>query len=291
MGNEELVIRIKNREDTAENMNQLWQQNKAFIHLLALKYAAYEEIEDLEQEGFIGLCNAVDGYRADAGIPFLNYAAFWIRQAMVRYIENCGSCVRIPSHMNSKIKEYKRIQALYRQYYGRIPDDREMQNLLNISCEQLKSIQHGLNMKYVDSLNREINSKDEGEICCLGDNLANNENIEIQVLNRIEAEELKSAVWSLVDGLPDMQAAVIRMRYMEGKSLKESGQKIGLKAEKARRLEQKALRELRMPGRREVLIEFLPEEIGSMAYYGSGVGTFNRTWTSSTERAALWLEV
>lgn len=51
MSNEELVARIQSGIDEAENMLHLWQQNKGLIHSVARKYAAYEDIEDLEQQG------------------------------------------------------------------------------------------------------------------------------------------------------------------------------------------------------------------------------------------------
>ena len=82
--------------DVSENMLQLWQQNKGFIARLAMKYTDCEDIEDLKQQGYIGLCNAVDGYRETEGTPFINYAAFWIKCSMRRYIAECGCIVRVP---------------------------------------------------------------------------------------------------------------------------------------------------------------------------------------------------
>ena len=58
MDNEQLVARIQSGQDEAENMLQLWQQNRGFITMMARKYASLAEMEDLEQEGYIGLCEA-----------------------------------------------------------------------------------------------------------------------------------------------------------------------------------------------------------------------------------------
>lgn len=96
MSNEQLVLRIKAGENVADNMLQLWQQNKKFISSIAKKYAAYEEIEDLIQQGYFGMSNAVNGYDPESGVSFLYYASFWIRQALHRYVEECGKVVRIP---------------------------------------------------------------------------------------------------------------------------------------------------------------------------------------------------
>ena len=73
MSNEQLVLRIKAGENVADNMLQLWQQNKKFVASIAKKYAAYEEIEDLIQQGYFGMCNAVNGYDPESGgfVPVL----------------------------------------------------------------------------------------------------------------------------------------------------------------------------------------------------------------------------
>lgn len=55
MSNKQLVLRIKAGENVADNMLQLWQQNQGFIRSIAKKYAAYEEIEDLIQQGYFGM--------------------------------------------------------------------------------------------------------------------------------------------------------------------------------------------------------------------------------------------
>ena len=56
------------------------------------------KMEDLLQEGYIGLSEAVSRYDADKNSSFIHYAAFWIRQSMSRYADNCSSVVRIPVH-------------------------------------------------------------------------------------------------------------------------------------------------------------------------------------------------
>lgn len=60
MTNEILVELIQAGENTADNMQKLWEQNRGMIWKLAQQYRNKAEIEDLMQEGFIGLCNAVD---------------------------------------------------------------------------------------------------------------------------------------------------------------------------------------------------------------------------------------
>lgn len=74
--NEALVLKIKSGINVADNMLRLWQQNRGFIKKMANRYKGYEDVEDLEQQGYIGLDNAVGGYRPDENVSFITYAAF-----------------------------------------------------------------------------------------------------------------------------------------------------------------------------------------------------------------------
>lgn len=75
MDNGQIVNRIQAGENEQENMTLLWQQNQNFITMIARKYSSCAEMEDLEQEGYIGLYEAVRHYDASSGVPFINYAA------------------------------------------------------------------------------------------------------------------------------------------------------------------------------------------------------------------------
>lgn len=138
--NEQLVALIQAHVDEAENMLALWQQNKKFIYKMAMKYQSYAEIDDLNQEGYIGLCEAVRHYDQAYCASFIHYAAFWIQQVMCRYIANCCSCVRVPEGVRNEVQQYKKILAEYRKYYGKEPTNREMRAFLGISDKELQSI-------------------------------------------------------------------------------------------------------------------------------------------------------
>ena len=129
----------------------------------------------------------------------------------------------------------------------------------------------------------------ESEDASLYDILPGQEDVEEAVTDRIQEEQLRETLWGMVDELPGQQSTVIRMRYQEGATLKETGEAAGLSVEQTRQLQNKALRSLREPRRAKKLAPFLDEEIRSMAFVGNGTERFNRTWTSSTERAAIAL--
>ena len=117
MDNGQIVSRIQAGENEQENMTLLWQQNRNFITMIARKYSSCAEMEDLEQEGYIGLYEAVRHYDASSEVPFINYAAFWIRQVMRRYIDNCGRVVRIPTHAVDKMQHYKKTKSVVVKHF------------------------------------------------------------------------------------------------------------------------------------------------------------------------------
>ena len=65
MENEELVEQIQAGINPTENMEQLYLQNRSFIYQQAKKYAAYADMDDLMQEAYLGLYEAVKHYTPD----------------------------------------------------------------------------------------------------------------------------------------------------------------------------------------------------------------------------------
>ena len=111
--NEQLVISIKAGEDVAGNMGQLHSQVRRFIHAVAWKYRDSGELEDLEQEGYLALYPAIDGYNPGQGVKFLTYAEYHIRQRMRRYLQMNGSCLRLPVHCLERVQKYKRFHSSF----------------------------------------------------------------------------------------------------------------------------------------------------------------------------------
>ena len=283
MTNEQLVIHIKAGEDVSGNMAQLWEQTRRFIHTIAARYQGQAEIEDLEQEGYLALCDAVDGYNPAAGFLFLTYARHRIRQRMVRYIQNNGS-IRVPVHEWERVQKYKKLESAFLVQIGRKPSEDEMAYYMNITLKQVRSLKEVLRMGQMESLDKCF--LDDGE-STVGDMIPGQE--DVAVLDVMDAGELQAVLWSEVDTLPDEQPEVIRARFQRGETLRATGERIGVTIERVRQIESKALRELRKPSHSRKLQPFLPEAIGSRAYSGNGVEAFNRTWTSSTERIAMML--
>ena len=292
MTNEQLVARIRAGENVGENMAQLYEQVKRFIHAVAWRYRDSGMVEDLEQEGFLALYDAVDGYDEAQGVRFLTYAEYWIRQRISRYLQANGSSLRLPVHCREKLLRYKRLCSSFQLEHGREPSEREIARMMGLTLEQVREIRGNACMARVGSLDAPMKGLDGGEDTTVGDLVAAPADPTGEAVDRVQSAQLCAILWECVDSLPGQQPAVIRQRYQSGMSLREIGEAQGTTAEAVRQIHAKALRELRASRFSKRLRPFLPEaeQIYSLGLRGNGVGKFNRTWTSSTETAALWLE-
>lgn len=290
MTNEQLVARIKEGEDVAVNMERLYEQSKGFIHAVAWRYRCSNEMEDLEQEGYLALYPAIDGYDEEKGAQFLTYAEYHIRKRMQHYLQTKGSCIRLPGHRTDQVREYERFCKTFRQEHGKDPSDQEAMDHMGLAPGQMKAVKEAASIARLVSLDRPVKGMD-GNGVTVGDMVASKEDLEEEALERLHQEHLKAVLWDCVDHLPGRQPSVIRKRYQDGMPLDAIGQSMGIQREEVRLLQDKALRELRKPRNGDRLRPFLvrDREIYRMALSGNGAGRFNRTRTSSTERVALWL--
>lgn len=270
---------IQGGADTADSMLALYLQNQGMICQIAKRYTGIAEFEDLAQEGYIGLCQAVDGYDPSQGIPFVSYAWKTIQRHLVRYIRGEKN---LPEYLQILIGQYKGLTNAFLVRYGRKPTRTEYSYYLNIAREQLRAIEKGMQAEQQASLDA-LNGEDDAT---LADTVAGPDDVEGSVLDRVQQEQMAAIVWEVVDSLPEGQPAVIRKRYQENLTLQQTAEALGLSClNEARRLEQKAIRRLRNRSRYRQLYSF--EEILSEGMKGTGLETFKRTWTSATERAAI----
>ena len=291
MTNEQLAVRIRAGENVGDNMAILYDQVKDFIHAMAYKYHGQGELEDLEQEGFLALYDAIDHYEADQGVKFLTYASHWIRQRMQKYIQNTGSPLRLSAGRQKAIRKYRKFCTEFQTEQGRKPTEAELCRSLWLTLEQLREIQYDACMTAVKSLDAPIKGAEGEEDTTLGELAAFAADPCEELLDRLEQEELCSVLWQCVDSLPGKQPDVIRSRYKDNMTMKQCGQFCGISEAEARKQQLKALRSLRSGENAKKLRPFLPEDawIYSGALIGNGVERFNHTWTSSTERVALEL--
>ncbi|HJD45326.1 MAG TPA: sigma-70 family RNA polymerase sigma factor [Candidatus Mediterraneibacter norfolkensis] len=286
--NECIVAAVQAGDNEAENMLQLWQQNKGFIAMIARRYSAGAEMEDLEQEGYIALCEAVQHYDPDRGMSFISYAAFWIKRRM-RICADNSRTVRLSFNAGDEVRQYQKIMREYRQEYGCDPSDWELCGFLYVSREKLDRIRKAAQMGIIRSLDEPVQGMD-GDIS-LGDTVATGEDAVEVAIREIDKEQMKRELWLAVDQLPGDLPAAVRLRYENGLTLEKTGQALVVNRERARQLESKAMRILRQPHRCRTFRAYFEEYLSAAPIHHVGVSRFQTTWTSEVEQEALrWAE-
>ena len=259
MTNEQLVDQIKAGKDVSKNMTQLYNQNKKFIRLIARRYNGVGELEDMEQEGFLALYDAIDHYEADQGVKFLSYAEYWIRQRMQRYLQVNGSCLRLPVNRQEAISRYKRFCSSFRLEHGREPSEAEISCELRLSVDQVRKVQQDDYMNHVRRLDAPVQDEEGAEGATLGELSVSGNDFENDVIDRMNEEQFRAVLWGLVDELEGKQPEVIRGIYINGNTLAEIGRQIGRSPEAVRQIQAKALRCLRHRVSNRRVRQFFPE--------------------------------
>lgn len=286
MTNEELVEQIQKGINQSDYMEQLYQQNRGYIFKIASRYSHVCDIEDLMQEAYFGLYEAVQRYENTAGVLFMSYAAYWIRQSIARYLENNGLTVRIPSHTYNKVIRYKRLISAYEMQLGRKPTDREFRGHLEVSQQALESVKKAYHEFYnMGSLDKVIPGI-ESELK-LSETITDSDvDIENSVVDSMIEGSKRTELWEIVKAnTTPAENKVIRARYIKSMSLEATGQSIGQTRDRVRNIEARALRKLRHPSVRRKLEEKF--EVNYAKAYRGSVSSFKNTGTSITEYIAL----
>lgn len=284
--NEELVNKIKNNIDATNNTLKLWEQNQGIIEKLANKYCHMAEKEDLKQEAYFAICKAIDSYDPNKGNDFFSWEIFWIKQRMQRYCQNNG-IIRLPVYANEKLQQYRKLKSFFNVQFGRMPNIDECCYYLECTEETFEKLEKFENISNVGSIDSPINNSEDGDIT-VRDCIADLRDDYGSLLDDIEQQQLQETLWGLVNELPECQADVIKKRFQDDLTIKETAEQAGLTTNDVRKYQTKGLKKLREPEQAELIRMFYDaSRIYSDALHGNGTTRFNTTWTSSTERVAI----
>lgn len=245
MDNETLVLKIQQGEDIKKNMQQLYDQNYYLLRKTAKKYSNIDsmtDIDDLMQELYIPLYEAVISYKQGNGATFISYALVCISRHLKKYLDDVGRVVRVPVHEQQKIYKYNQVSSYFMRTQNRKPTDREFMVYLELTQKQLDSLKRSMGIMSVSSTEEIIQ-----EDIKTGDTIADDAADMAQVEDKIDKDRLTVTLWAAVsEAVTDPKNyQVIEDRYKRGCTLKECGERLGVNGESARVRESKAMRQMR----------------------------------------------
>lgn len=198
-------------------------------------------LQDLIEEGNLGLLRAVEGFDPNMNTRFSTYGSYWIKQSIKRALVNSAKTIRIPAYMVELLSKWRRATAQLTDELGRPPTPEEVAKLLEVPKKKLRIVKKAIQL---------YNSTPQTEQADSGWSLG--EMVADQRQKGPEAEMLETDnlthVYKMLETMDPREATILRMRFglddSEPKTLKEIGESMGLTRERVRQIENEALNRL-----------------------------------------------
>ncbi len=198
-------------------------------------------LQDLIEEGNLGLLRAVEGFDPNMNTRFSTYGSYWIKQSIKRALVNSAKTIRVPAYMVELLSKWRRATAQLTDELGRPPTPEEVAKLLEVPLKKLRIVK-----KAIQLYNSTPQTEQGDGGWSLGEMVADQRQKSPEA-EMVETDNL-THVYKMLETMDPREATILRMRFglddSEPKTLKEIGESLGLTRERVRQIENEALNRL-----------------------------------------------
>ena len=243
-GDEQIKLAVKAKAGDKQAFDKLIECNLRFVISIAKEYTSSGiPLEDLISDGNIGLMEAVHRFDETKGFKFISYAVWWVRQAIIKSINDNKSNVRLPINKINSINKITKAKERLTQTLERAPNEAEIIANADVSVNDVKSYIMEGNFEF--HLDEPVPNSDGLRY---EDMLEGTDHDDME--NRMSYESLRNELQHAMRGLTDREVSIITMYYGLNDSapmtLKEIGQTLDLTNERVRQIMKEAIKRMRV---------------------------------------------